>query len=157
VKLLCDDNLGKLAKYLRILGYDSYFLSTLINAKLLAVMLMENRIVLTRDHHLAARIEAGRVVLIESDLPDQQLRQVIEKLELKPDPKDLFSRCLECNVICNNAVADEIKEKIFPYILKSKKSFKRCPDCGRIYWQGSHYKDMVSHLKEIFGEDFIKT
>ena len=149
MKFLCDDNLGKLAKYLRMLGFDTFFRVDIEDAELLGVMLKEDRLVLTRDHRLAGRIEPGRHLLIATDLPEEQLKFVIDKLNLEIDKDNLFSICLECNAVCQAVDADEIKDKIFPYIIKTQDSFKRCPSCGRIYWQGSHYKDMVQKLKGI--------
>jgi uncharacterized protein with PIN domain len=149
MKLLCDDNLGKLAKYLRMLGFDTFFKVDISDSELLGVMLRENRIVLTRDHHLIKRIEPGRFVLIETDSPEEQLKHVVESLKLPVDRDNLFSRCLECNEVCVDVAKDEIKDEVFPYIIKTHDSFRRCPSCGRIYWQGSHYKDMMEKLKGV--------
>jgi len=155
MKLLCDDNLGKLAKYLRLLGFDTFFKIDLDDAKLLAAMLKENRIVLTRDHHLLKRIEPDRVLLIESDIPEQQLKYVIDNLHLSLDRAKLFSRCLECNEICEDVSTEQIKEQVFPYILKTQDTFKQCPSCKKIYWRGSHYKDMIEKLRNIMGDDLV--
>ena len=148
-KFLCDDNLGKLARYLRLLGYDTFFEKTLDDARLLSTMLKENRIVLTRDRKLIKRLPAGRFVLIEDDSPETQIKSVIGQLVLKPDRDAFFSRCLECNEPCVEISRDEIEEKVFPYILKKHESFSKCPACGRIFWPGSHYKDMVRKLDSI--------
>jgi len=129
MKLLCDDNLGKLAKYLRMLGYDTYFKTDISDSELLGIMLKQSRIVLTRDNRLAKRIEKERYVLIESDNPEDQLNQVLETLVLPIDKDILFSRCLECNEICESISKDEIKDNVFPYILKTngRKNFRNAP------------------------------
>jgi len=161
MKFLCDDNLGKLAKYLRMIGYDTFFQVDISDAELLAVMLKQDRIVLTRDHLLVKRIEPDRYAFIESDIPEEQLKAVIRhlKLEIKIStderidcPPQFFTRCLECNEICRDVVKDEIADKIFPYIMKSQTTFRQCPACRRIYWQGSHYKDMVRKLLAVLQE-----
>jgi uncharacterized protein with PIN domain len=154
MKFLCDDNLGKLAKYLRLLGYDTFYFSTMSDGQLLAVMLKENRLALTRDHRLARRIDELKYVLITDDIPEIQLRRVVAKLELKPDPQALFSRCIICNDICIEVAKNDIENEVFPYILKSKEWFRKCPSCGRIFWQGSHHKDMLRKLQIILGGDF---
>ena len=148
-KFLCDDNLGKLARYLRMLGYDTFFEKTLDDARLLSTMLKENRIVLTRDRKLIKRLPAGRFVLIEDDSPEEQLKSVLKNRGIKPDRDAFFSRCLECNEPCVEISRDEIEEKVFPYILKKHENFSKCPACGRIFWPGSHYKDMVRKLDSI--------
>ncbi len=149
MKFLCDDNLGKLAKYLRMLGYDTYFKREISDAELLGVMLKENRIVLTRDQSLIKRIEEDRYLFIESNMPDEQLKQVIVHFNLAFNESKLFRRCLECNELCETVSKEQVKDKVFPYILKTQDSFQRCPSCGRIYWQGSHYEAMCEKLREI--------
>jgi uncharacterized protein with PIN domain len=152
MKLLCDDNLGKLAKYLRMLGFDTFFKIDIADSELLAVMLKEGRIVLTRDHNLIRRIETDRYLIIESDEPEVQLEQVIDQLKLQIEKGKLFSRCLECNEVCENVDAEEVKDQVFPYVIKTQTIFKRCPSCQKIYWRGSHYRDMTDKLAEIIGE-----
>ena len=152
MKFLCDDNLGKLARYLRMLGFDTYFKSDIEDAELLGIMLKENRMVLTRDHRLVKRIERERYLLIETDSAEHQLKYVIEKLSLQIAKDKLFTVCLECNEVCQEVGSDEIRDEVFPYIIKTRDSFRRCPSCRRIYWQGSHYKDMVERLREIVGD-----
>ncbi len=152
MRFLCDDNLGKLARYLRMLGYDTFFKSPLNDAELLAVMLKQDRLALTRDTRLARRIEPEICLLIETDSPEQQLKTVIERFGLEINKSSLFTRCLECNVICDEVAGDDIKDEVFPYIIKTHDRFKRCPSCKRIYWQGSHYKDMIEKLKNVIGK-----
>jgi uncharacterized protein with PIN domain len=148
-KFLCDDNLGKLARYLRTVGCDTFFEKTLDDARLLSTMLKENRLVLTRDRKLVKRLPQGRFLLIETDSPEEQLKSVLKNFDIKPDREAFFSRCLECNEPCVEISRDEIEEKVFPYILKKHESFTKCPACGRIFWPGSHYKDMVRKLDSI--------
>jgi len=152
MQFLCDDNLGKLARYLRMLGYDTYFKSALNDAELLAVMLKPNRLVLTRDTQRIKRIEPERYLLIETDSPEQQLKTVVKHFDLQINKSSLFTRCLECNVICHEVAGDDIKDEVFPYIIKTHDRFKRCPSCRRIYWQGSHYKDMIEKLENVIGK-----
>ncbi len=149
---LCDDNLGKLARYLRMLGYDTYYESSIEDNHLLGVMLSQGRIVLTRDTRLIKRISAERYLSIESDSPENQIRQVISNFQLYPAREKLFTRCLECNDVCEIVPPAEIEDKVFPYILKTQDSFRRCPSCKRIYWKGSHYKDMWEKINEIIAE-----
>lgn len=152
VKFLCDDNLGKLARYLRMMGYDTYFRSSISDAELLAVMFKQNRFVLTRDNNLVKSIELDRYLLIETDSPDEQLKSVIVQKKLQIDKSEYFSRCFECNEICIDVSGEDIINEVFPYLIKIHQSFKRCPVCRRIYWQGSHYKHMEDKLQTIINE-----
>jgi uncharacterized protein len=146
MKFICDDNLGKLAKYLRLMGFDTAFVTPISDSQLLALMLKENRLVITRDNRLIDRIEPGRVILIEHDSPEKQLQQVLKTIDLPIDRELFFSRCLICNEICNDIDLEDVKDKVFPYIVKTKDKFRQCPVCERIFWQGSHYKQMLLNL-----------
>jgi uncharacterized protein len=153
MKFLCDDNLGKLAKYLRLMGFDTAFTAIISNGELIAKMLKEDRLVITRDRRLADRIETGRIVVVDIDSPEEQLRQIMKKLAIPIIRERFFSRCLICNEVCREINANEIKDKVFPYILKTKNQFRQCPKCDRIFWQGSHYRHMIAKLDKIFGNE----
>jgi uncharacterized protein len=149
MKFICDDNLGKLAKYLRLLGFDTAYITPITNAELLARMLREDRLVITRDKRLAERIEPERMAIVDTDSPEQQLREVILKFSPPIDKERFFSRCLICNEICREISANEVKDRVFPYILKTKTQFRQCPRCSRIFWQGSHYHRMTAKLSQL--------
>ena len=162
MKFLCDDNLGKLARYLRLLGYDTFYEKTISDPALLAVMLKQNRMVLTRDSRLAQRIEPHRCFLLRTDLPEEQLQSVIEHFRLPVtgntgatggdetnEAPRIFSRCLICNEPCIEVDKASIADKVFPYLIKTHEHFRQCPVCGRIYWRGSHYHDMRNKLAAI--------
>lgn len=149
MKFLCDDNLGKLARYLRLMGFDTAFVTPISDAQLIALMLKEDRIAITRDRKLAERIEPERVAIVDSDSPDQQLKDILARFN-PPIRRDLFfSRCLVCNEPCRDIQPEAIEEKVFPYILRTKKQFRQCPKCDRIFWQGSHYHRMLEKLRQI--------
>lgn len=91
-------------------------------------------------------------MLIETDSPDEQLMAVIRGLNLKVNENELFSRCLICNEVCHDVAKKDIADEVFPYTIKIHQQFKKCPACGRVYWQGSHYKDMVKKLRAVIGK-----
>ena len=153
MKFLCDDNLGKLARYLRMLGYDTAYDSSISDAELIALMLKEDRIVITRDQKLCRRIEPPRVVAIDNDIPEEQLQAVMSRLGLNPQADRFLSRCLVCNFECVDVTKDDIKDEVFPYVLRTQEKFKRCPKCRRIYWQGSHYRNMVCILEHFSAKE----
>jgi uncharacterized protein with PIN domain len=155
VKFICDDNLGKLARYLRILGLDTYFDEDIDDASLLRIAGAEHRFLLTRDRKLESRsIPQGLLVLDEDD-PLKQLSIVVAKLKLTFDPGKIFSRCSRCNVPCRDVSRESLIGKIFPYILKTQTAIKHCPSCGRYYWRGSHYKALLKKLKKSVDTEFL--
>ena len=150
MKFLCDDNLGKLAKWLRILGYDTLFFDPIGDGELVSRALKENRVVLSRDTHLSRfKLKLGeRLLLIKSDKPLEQLKQVMEHFKLKPEKTLLFSRCLICNQVLERVEKEMIKDRLYPYVYQTQNNFVHCPQCDRIFWPATHVEKMMKTLSE---------
>jgi len=150
MKFLCDDNLGKLAKWLRILGYDTLFFDPIGDGELVSRALKENRVVLSRDTHLSRfKLKLGeRLLLIKSDKPLEQLKQVMEHFKLKPEKNLLFSRCLICNQVLERVEKEMIKDRLYPYVYQTQNNFVHCPQCDRIFWPATHVEKMMKTLSE---------
>ncbi len=137
--------LGKLAKYLRFLGYDAYYPSgKMSDEEIMEIARREERILLTRDRELARR--AGGVY-IESDRYEEQLKFVIKKFGL--EDAHLLSRCSICNVPLVPVEKEKVKDKVPPYVYEHNDEFYICPSCGRVYWYGSHTKRIEEKLRKI--------
>lgn len=147
MKFVCDDNLGKLAKFLRILGYDVLFDSKVDDHKLIRQSLEQERIILTRDTKLARFKIAQNQILVENNDPIEQLKQVIRHLKLKPKKEDLFFRCLLCNNMLEIIEKKDTKEKIPPYVFKTQEHFVICKNCDKIFWEGTHVKRIKEKLE----------
>jgi len=150
MKFICDDNLGKLAKWLRTLGYDTLFFDPIEDGELVSKALKENRVVLSRDTHLSRfKLKLGeRFLHIESDKPLGQLKQVVGHFKLKTDKELLFSRCLICNQVLEKVEKEKIKDRLYPYVCQTQKFFVRCPKCDRIFWSATHVEKMIKTLSE---------
>ena len=155
MKFICDDNLGKLASYLRMLGFDTLFEEFIDDNNLLKIASAEERVLLTRDRKLSSRSHPYGFLLIEDDDPSSQLSHAIAKLDLKIDPEKLFDRCSKCNRICEIVDKNEISEEVFPFILKTQEVIKRCPLCKRYYWKGSHYKSILKNLINVIPKEAL--
>lgn len=148
MRFIADEMLGKLAKWLRILGYDTVYKTGMNDNELLQQAIMENRIILTRDTLLIKRRLAKRHLLIKDDFLPQQLKQVIN--EFKLDTKSYFlTRCLVCNQSLVLVDKKEAQKQVPPYVYTTQDSFSKCPSCKRIYWRATH----VTHLQQRL--DFI--
>jgi len=145
-----DAMLGRLAKALRMLGYDTHYDSDVSDSDLKLLAVREGRIVLTRDREIAETGLPLRVLLVESDHPDEQLRQVVGALSLDVR-SSLFTRCLVCNTLVEDAPRDEVEGRVPPYVLSTQERFARCPGCGRIYWAATHVAAARRWLDGIFG------
>jgi uncharacterized protein with PIN domain len=156
VKFVCDDNLGKLAKYLRVLGFDTRFDEIIDNNSLLRIAASGERYLLTRDHKLLSKSIPHGILLLENDEPLNQLSTVIQKLDLRIDPELLFNRCSRCNELCHVVDKQTISGKVFPFILKTQDIIKQCPSCKRFYWRGSHYKALLKKLKSAIPDENLE-
>jgi len=146
MKFLVDFMLGRLCKWLRLLGYDaSYFVSEKKN-DLIYQSLKEGRVILTRDHRLSKK-KALKLVVINSDLLEEQLKQVFSELNIEADPDEIFTRCLVCNEILLEAQKEKVKDRVPSYVFQTQEEFSYCPSCQRIYWKGTHW-DLANQVIE---------
>ena len=152
LKFIVDNNVGKLAKWLRIVGYDAVFFGGSDDAYLVAKALAEDRVILTRDTQIMKRgvVTSGRLkaILINSDEPEPQIRQVIDTLHLDYRSKP-FTLCLECNQPLVERSKDEVKDRVPPYVFQTQSQYMECPACHRIYWRGTHWQAMTEKLKKL--------
>lgn len=155
VRFIVDTNVGKLAKWLRIMGYDTLFINGIDDNRLIDIALEEGRVVLTRDTHIMRRRVAvsGRLkaILIKDDGVKEQLIQVVGTLNLDSRIR-AFSRCIECNQPLVAKGRGEIRELVPPYVFQTQNQFMQCPTCRRIYWRGTHWSRMNSELGKLGGE-----
>jgi uncharacterized protein with PIN domain len=141
--------LGKLAKWLRVLGYDVIYLRQARDAEILA-SLSEGRVLLTRGRRAETWSKQGSVFVVNANDPKEQLREVVQGLGLAMVDHILFSRCLNCNSLLQTASREEVWERVPEYIWQVHDRFHRCGDCGRFYWTGSHSERMRQLLGRIF-------
>jgi hypothetical protein len=141
-----DRMLGTLARWLRVLGYDTLYPGPLTDLQLLQISRAQDRILITRDTKIAKRKD-DRVFFISSDKPDEQLRQVIRELKVKVESK-LFTRCLECNSPLEKVSKEEVEGKVPPYVFAHHQGFKHCHKCDKYYWQGTHWERITKKMKK---------
>ncbi|MHB0774216.1 Mut7-C RNAse domain-containing protein [Halomonas sp. WWR20] len=136
-RFLADEMLGRLARWLRVLGFDTFYACSLNDHALVRIADEESRVLLTRDRHLVTYLRPAQSQLVTHDAPLAQLREVIESCRLSP-PDQLFTRCLVCNACLREANDREIAMFVPEAALALPGPVRRCPGCQRIYWPGSH-------------------
>ena len=133
------------------MGYDTSFFGSGDDSRMVAKALAEGRVILTRDTGIMKRrvVTSGRIkaILINSEEPEQQIRQVIETLNLDYQFKP-FTLCLECNQPLAERSKDQMKDRVPPYVFKTQNQYMECPACHRIYWRGTHWEAMTRRLKK---------
>ena len=152
-RFLADGHLGALARHLRLMGIDTAYERDADDERLLQVMLSENRALLTRDRRLLMHSIVRDGYCPRSDDPEEQAREVLRRFPLldKSERRSPMSRCLHCNGILREAPKQEVLAPLSqePLTLRYYDDFLRCPDCGRIYWRGSHFEKLTARLARI--------
>ncbi len=149
-KFILDVHLGRLAKYMRLCGFDTSYERDLTDREIVNISVSQKRIILTRDKGLLKTREVTHGHWMRKTRPVEQLEEVIRNFELKNFMKP-FSRCLECNGVLVEVSKDEIDSKLPERTREYYTEFRRCPGCGRIYWEGSHYERMKKFLENVSG------
>jgi uncharacterized protein with PIN domain len=141
-----DAMLGTLAKWLRILGYDTLFDPALDDNQLVRQARAQGRVLLTRDQELSRR-RGVRTLLVSSETLDSQIQEVLATLEL--EPMRAFSRCPVCNEMLEELSREAAASRVPAYVAQTQDSFRLCPGCQRVYWPGTHWQQMDKHLSRL--------
>ena len=148
MKFILTRELGRLAKWLRILGFDAQYFNEGQISSLIILALRDERMILTRNHRLP-EVGGNKVLYIKSERLKEQLAQLLKELDLKPDDRRMFSRCTVCNVQLTDTQKEDVKCRVPEYVFKTQEVFLTCPVCRRVYWQGTHWGNVQAALKEI--------
>ena len=147
MKFVADRMLGKLARWLRVIGQDVTYGPHLSGYGLIREARREGRLILTRDRSLA-RKKPPDYLLIQSDQFREQLKQLVQACRLEPF-KEAFTRCVECNTVLQPVPKEAVRERVPPYVFSNQERFSFCLRCRRIYWPATHQQKMVEELKAL--------
>lgn len=151
-RFAADAMLGRLARWLRVLGFDTTYDVSLGDPELVRLADQEGRVLLTRDRHLLRELRPARAHEVRSDAPLEQLREVLAALALSP-PAELFTRCLVCNSPLSPPLPAADAARLLPPAARGLPGpVRRCPGCGRVYWHGSHVRRMRDALERSLAE-----
>ncbi|GAG69014.1 unnamed protein product, partial [marine sediment metagenome] len=144
MKFIADIMVGRLAKYLRMAGYDVLYINTASDDQIIKKAGETDRIVLTRDSLMLARREfkkgTVKYLFIKDDKLKNQLNQI--KSDLKVSLKPNLVRCIECNRKLIKVKKEDVKNKVPPYVYKTQQNFLYCKKCDKYYWRGTHYDNI---------------
>lgn len=150
---MVDHNVGKLTKWLRMVGYDTKMFTGPDDSDMVAGALKENRILLTRDTQIAQRRVAIngqlRVLIIKSDKLQEQTRQIVAELPLNKNDFHPFTICMEDNQPLEPRNKEDLIDRLPPYVYKTQNEFVECPLCHRIYWKGTHWRHMMDKIETL--------
>jgi uncharacterized protein with PIN domain len=150
-RFVADTHLGKLARLLRMMGFDTLYRRDFEDARIIALSIDERRIILTRDRGILKHKTVTHGYCLRSAQPQEQAREVLERFDLGSEI-DPFARCMLCNGRIVGADADEVKDRLLPRTAADFDDFYRCESCEKIYWRGSHYDKMKTLIDTLRGK-----
>lgn len=148
ITFIADAHLGKLAAYLRMIGFDTVYRNDLPDKEIIERSHREKRVILTRDLAILKNGKVSRGYFIRNRDPLKQCREVIEKFSLEGRITP-FSRCMDCNAHVYTVEKDQIADKIPEKTKKYFREFYQCQGCGKVYWKGSHHKKMLKMIDDL--------
>jgi uncharacterized protein with PIN domain len=149
-RFFADAQLGRLARYLRLLGFDTLYENAVDDAELVRRAAESGRIILSRDRDLLMRRAVTHGIHIREDAPRQQLARVMARCDLAGQARP-FTRCLECNGPIEPVRRADVLDQLEPATRAYYDAFWRCAGCGRIYWKGTHYRRLEALVRDVLG------
>ena len=143
-----DGHLGQLARHLRMAGFDTLWSAGWDDDRIIQLAAVQKRAILTRDKGMLRRKEVERGYFVRAIESEEQLREVVHALQLERLIAP-FTRCRECNAPLESVAKEAVIERLPPKVRDVYEAFKRCPGCGRVYWQGSHFERMKGILERL--------
>src|SRR5690606_17113240 len=147
-KFILDVHLGKLARYMRMAGFDSFYKNNLTDDEIVKISLREKRTILTKDRGILKRNDVTHGSWIRNENTIDQLKEVVERFHLQNEIKEL-TRCLECNAIQHKIDKEKTLDRLPHKVKEWQNEFWECPESKKIYWKGSHYDKMKKLISEI--------
>ncbi len=152
IKFIADVHLGKLARLLRSLGFDTAYQNSFSNKELITISREQDRVLLSRNSSLTKNDQVKAFILTSED-PLTQLKQVISQFQLN-DQLHPFTVCTVCNGALEKVPKENIVHLLEPNTMRYFNEFWQCNHCKRIYWKGSHYERMLKTIERIVSSKF---
>jgi uncharacterized protein with PIN domain len=149
MKFLADKTLGRLARWLKTLGYDTELYPGESGRSFLEAARKGGRIALSRKRDLAGRNFRGTLLVIRNDRIRDQIKELVNRLDLKPETGKVFTVCLVCNEPLESVPKDDIRDDVPEYVFETQESFRKCPKCGKIYWPATHREHALEFLRQL--------
>ena len=153
-RFIVDTTVGKLGKWLRVLGFDtSVYLGKDLH-RLVQMSRRENRVIVTRNRQLEVKLFLGNILVLKENEPDRQIAAVLRALNISLHPENILSRCLRCNEVLGAMPSEAVEGKVPEFVFYTHEIFHHCPSCQRIYWGGTHPSNMKKRIEHIL--DLVK-
>ncbi|MBN1567316.1 MAG: Mut7-C RNAse domain-containing protein [Acidobacteria bacterium] len=150
-RFVADVMLGRLAKWLRIAGFDVLYSNKFTDDELMAISNLQHRVLLSRDTRLLIRKPVTEFIFLESENIQKQIRQVFETMHISA-LDSLLTRCLSCNETLVETPRETVRERVPVFVYETQTHFKSCPKCGKIFWAGTHRAAVIQTLQKLCRE-----
>lgn len=148
MRFIADVNLGKLARYLRLLGFDTIADGQWQDPELVEIAASQSRMMLTKDRPLLKRAAVTHGYLVRAVEPMEQLVEVIHRFDVSGDIQP-FTRCMECNGVVRSVTKADVDHLLEPLTRRYFDDFRQCPDCERVFWKGSHHRRLAAIVEAV--------
>ncbi len=152
-KFVADVHLGRLTKYLRMIGLDVLYKNNFNDDEIVQISLTKKRIILTKDRGILKRNEVTHGYWVRSTKVKEQAIEVLKRFNLKNQIKE-FTRCIECNQLLKTVSREKIIDELPEKVARSQNEFYRCPSCKKLFWKGTHYHKMLSFIQSVKNFEF---
>jgi uncharacterized protein with PIN domain len=147
-KFITDATLGKLAKWLRLLGYDTVVFPKESGREMLRMASAEKRIVLTKRQDMLERQFSGRLYPVTNISVGDQLNETLKKFSLKINRQKMFRICLKCNEKLHPVAKENVRDLVPPFVFENCTQYTQCPRCRNIYWTATHQRNALQFLEK---------
>jgi hypothetical protein len=147
-KFVADVHLGRLSRYLRMMGFDVFYKNNFNDDEIVHISLLEKRAILTKDRGILKRNEVTHGYWVRNTKVEEQVKEILDRFDLQKEIKEL-SRCIECNERLKSIKKETIIDQLPPKVANSQNEFYHCPSCKKIYWKGTHYQRMLLFIQSL--------
>lgn len=147
MKFAADDMLGKLARWLRMMGFDVTWSNRVADDEVVRQR-EEGRMILTRDTRLIRRLRPEEYLFIHDDFWEGQMREFFARFPELLQEKRPLSRCVECNVPLEEIPKAQVKDRVWPFVYETQEHFTTCPQCRRVFWEATHVAKIRKRLEQ---------
>ncbi len=152
MRFVCDSTVGKLARFLRMAGFDTAYVKKDDLSAVLSISKEENRMILSRNSQFGELRLADQFFHLAADDPFEQFRSVVTAFGLQLEAGNFLTRCLECNELLEKADKEKFRDRLWKFVADTQPRIFYCPRCDKLYWPATHARSMISRLLAIKSE-----
>jgi uncharacterized protein with PIN domain len=152
MRFVCDSTMGKLARLLRMAGFDTAYVKENNPARVLAISKEENRLIVSRNSKYIVLQLASNYYHLTADEPLDQFRKLVSDLQMQLDEKQFLTRCLQCNEPLEKIATEKVIDRLYDFVARTQPEMFFCQRCDKLYWHATHARAMIARLIAIKSE-----